>query len=187
MTIRKGFLDLFYFLESPYRLWTVVLVIYCCGTNCHRSINLKQRLSIISQFPCIMSLGMAEVGPLLKVLQGYSQSVSQAAVSSGGLTGRRICSQTHSGCRQNSFPSSCRTEVPIFLPAFSQELLATSSPGVCHVAFSIVDNVSVGFFKTSGGPSLFRKDAEAEGCFSWWSQVIPNNLPLTQKSADLGP
>ena len=97
--------------------------------------------------------------PLLKVLQGYSQGVSQAAFSSGGLTGGRIGSQTHSGCWQDSFLSNCRTEVPIFIPAFSQELLATSSSGVCHVAFSIVHNVSVRFFKASRGPSLFRKDA----------------------------
>ena len=73
--------------------------------------------------------------------------------------GGRICFQTHSRCWQNSFPTNCRTEVPIFIPAFSQELLATSSSGVCHVAFSIVHNVSIGSFKASRGPSLFRKDA----------------------------
>ena len=156
----KRFLDLWLFSRA------MIPSLKCCASYLllHKKWPQIYQLKTTPVYYLTISLGCESghgLGPWakdpLRVSQGCSQGFSQAAFSSGGLTEGRICFQAHSGCWQNSYPRSCRTEVSIFMLAVGQGLLSTSSSGLCHVAVSIVHNMSVSFLEASRRISLFRK------------------------------
>lgn len=105
----------------------LVLVFYCSVANSHKISNLKQHTSIISWFTWVRSPGMAQLGHLLMVLLGVSQSFNliwglayssnpigywQNSVSWGPLP-QSLC-HLESACHSLSYYSPCTMAVCFF-------------------------------------------------------------------------
>lgn len=134
-----------YFLEPSYILWTVVLVIYCCIIKHCKCISLAKHPFIISQFPLVMGLGMAYLGPLCKVLQ-VAIEVSARLHSHLGLWLWEASASMLTAIvgRIHFLAVICSL---IFMLGAGWGLLSTSPSGLSHVALFIVHKMAVSFFE----------------------------------------
>ena len=89
----------------------IILIFYCCITNCHMCSSLKQHIFIISQFWWVRGLGTTQLD-LCSGSHKAAAKLSVRAMTSFEAWGPLPSSQ---GCWENSFPCSCRIHGGLFL------------------------------------------------------------------------
>lgn len=151
-----------------------MLVSFCCVTTYKHS-SLRYHKYIPAQFLEVRRLVIVWLDLLPRVSLGWNCGVSQGC---GYHLGSESSSEL-TGCWQDSFPCSCRTQVSrghsasmgSDLPRGLCRCLLSSRPGGGHLSHFL--------FWEQPEKTVFVR-------LMWLSQAHLDNLPITIKSADLG-